>query len=306
MNSDHAQLAGGSNVHPADHLIELVERMAAPVCVGLDPVLERMPTSLQPRERSLAGSAAAVQRFCEGVVEAVAGIVPCVKFQSACFERFGSAGVAALEHSIVRAKRAGLCVILDAKRGDIGISAAHYAAAATEAFRAEGAPGPDWITVHSYLGSDGIEPFLDAGLGTFALVRTSNPSGDALQSLELASGATVADAVAREVAQIGEKYVGKRGLSTLGAVVGATKRADAARLRELMPRQVFLVPGYGAQGGGVDDVLPCFLPGGRGAIVTASRSVIYASDPNDPSWPQRITEAASRFADEIGKAVGLR
>ena len=119
-------------------------------------------------------------------------------------------------------------------------------------------------------------------------------------------GRTVAEAGGGVIASIGSKYIGERGYSSLGAVVGATKREDAKRLREIMPQQLFLVPGYGAQGGGVDDVLPCFKSDGTGAIVTASRSVICAFKPDDPKWMDSVAEAAARFAEEVGRAVGTR
>jgi orotidine-5'-phosphate decarboxylase len=292
--------------HVADRLILLMEQRAAPVCVGLDPVLERLPDALKPRDASLAAGADAVRRFSEGVIDAVASIVPCVKVQSACFERFGHAGVLALEKVVGAAGRAGLAVIVDAKRGDIGISAAHYAAAMTQPYLNAGERPPDWITVHSYLGKDGIAPFLASGHGAFALVRTSNPTGDAIQSLELKSGGTVAEAVAQEIARTGCTKVGRDGYSSLGAVIGATRCEDAKKLRELMPQQIFLVPGFGAQGAGVNDVLPCFKADGRGAIITASRSVLYAQNPKDPAWQQAITDAAWNFAEQIGRAVGMR
>ena len=306
MNDDATTRGAGMAGHVADRLLLAIERHAAPVCVGLDPVLEKLPRDMQPRSDSLAAGAEAVRRFSEGVIQAVAPVVPCVKVQSACFERFGHAGVLALENVICAAAQVELVVILDAKRGDIGISAAHYAAAATQPYLSADAPPPDWVTVHSYLGREAITPFLAAGRGAFALVRTSNPSGDAVQSLGLKSGGTVAEAVAREIAQIGCTEVGRGGYSALGAVVGATKREDAAGLRELMPQQIFLVPGYGAQGGDVDDVLPCFNPDGKGAIVTASRSVLYSYDPPESAWQHMVADAAWRFAEEIGKAVGTR
>jgi len=306
MNDGKSSTAAGGASHVADRLMLLIEQRAAPVCIGLDPVLEKLPVAFQPKEPSLAAGADAVRRFSEGVIEAVASIVPCIKVQSACFERFGYAGVLALEKVIIAAGRAGLCVILDAKRGDIGISAGHYAAAASQPYLSSNERPPDWVTVHSYLGRDGITPFLAAGRGAFALVRTSNPTGDAVQSLELKSGGIVADAVAQEIARIGCTEVGRQGYSALGAVVGATKCEDSKRLRELMPQQIFLVPGYGAQGGDVEDVLPCFKPDGRGAIVSASRSVLYASDPKDPAWQHAVADAAWKFSEDVGKAVGLR
>lgn len=286
--------------HPADRLLARIDAAGAPVCVGLDPVAEKLPAVLRPAAGDDA-AAAAIEAFSCGVVDAVAGIVPAVKVQAACFERHGPAGVAALARVLAHAGRAGdLEVILDFKRGDIGVSADHYAASARGPFAAR------WTTVSAYLGTDSITPFLAPGHGAFALVRTSNPSGDALQSLGLADGRTVAEAVADLVAAAGAPHVGAGGFSSLGAVVGATKRADAAALRARMPAQIFLVPGYGAQGGGVDDVLPCFHADGRGAIVTASRSVIYAFDAGDRDWAGAVRLAAERFRDEIAAGLGVR
>jgi orotidine-5'-phosphate decarboxylase len=247
-----------------------------------------------------------IERFCREVLEAVAAHVPCVKLQSACFERYGAPGVEALEAVIATAAGHGLQVILDAKRGDIGISAAHYAAAAFGAEDEDGGPRPDWITINSYFGNDGIEPFLRESRGAFALVRTSNPGADAIQQRRLEDGSTVAEAVGRLVADLGESSLGRRGYSALGAVVAAT-RAEAARgLRELMPRQLFLVPGFGAQGGGAEDVLPCFHADGTGAVVTASRSVIYAFDPGDRRWAAAVATAAADLAREVGEVLGRR
>lgn len=290
--------------HPADRLLEAFDRIGAPVCVGLDPVLERLPAAVG------GGSPAeTLERFSLGVLDAIREHVACVKIQSACYERHGAAGVAALHAVCAGAGERGFEVILDAKRGDIGITAEHYAAASA-------GHGADWTTVNGYLGADGIEPFLAAApdrhqagrpggirSGAFALVRTSNPSGDALQSLRLADGRSIAEALADLVVSIGAAHVGGSGFSALGAVVGATKRQDAAALRARMPQQVFLVPGYGAQGGGVDDVLPCFRPDGRGAIVTASRSVLYPSD-GAGSWQQAIARAAASFHREIRLGLG--
>jgi len=283
--------------HFADRLIEVCERVGAPVCVGIDPVLERMPEALAS-ETPLG----AIERFAGAVIEAVAGRVPAVKPQSACFERYGAAGVAAFERVIARAREAGLVVVSDAKRGDIGTSAAHYAAGLLA--DAPGRPGPDALTVNSYFGPDGLEPFLEearaAGKGLFALVRTSNPGGDVLQRRELAGGGSVA----AMIAELGKPDVGDRGYGLLGAVVGATRPDDAARLRALMPRQILLVPGFGAQGGTGAGVRACFHSDGRGALVTASRSVIYAFERGQDRWEAAIGEAARRFAGEVAGVAG--
>jgi orotidine-5'-phosphate decarboxylase len=287
--------------HPADRLLGRIDARRAPVCVGLDPVLERLPLALRPADPADPGAvAAAIEGFCLGVVDAVAEHVPAIKPQSACFERYGWRGVRVLETVIARARERGLEGLLDVKRGDIGTTAAHYGAAARAA-------GADWATASPYLGVDGIEPMLAAGLGVFALVRTSNPGGDRLQSLPAGTdGGTLADAVADLVAEAGRASVGDRGYSSLGAVVGATKPRDAARLRSRMPQQIFLVPGYGAQGGGVDDVLPCFDAAGRGAVVTASRSVLYPTPAEDPAWATAVGDAAAELAETIGRATGAR
>lgn len=278
--------------HPADRLLATIERVGTPACVGIDPVLERLPEEC----RAAGEAVVAIEHFCTGVLEAIAPTIGVCKFQSACFERHGPAGVGVLDVLLGTARAAGFHVILDAKRGDIGISAEHYAASVRG--RA------DWVTVNPYLGVDGIDPFLESGdTGAFALVRTSNPGGDAIQSLKLADGRTTAEAVADLVAAAGAKSIGTSGYSSLGAVVGATKPDDARRLRERMPRQVFLVPGFGAQGGGVADVLPCFDSSGRGAIVSASRSVIYAFEGEQGSWKASIERAAARFATELSDGI---
>lgn len=292
--------SAATSAHASDRLLARIEQVGAPTCVGLDPVVEKLPAALRPAGGDEA-AAAAIEAFSTGVLDAVAGRAPAVKVQAACFERHGPAGVRSLARVLEHAR--GLAcfeVILDWKRGDIGVSAEHYAAAA------RGALDSDWTTVNSYLGADGIAPFLAAGRGAFALVRTSNPSGDALQSLPLADGRTVAQAVADLVAALGAAHLGRAGFSDLGAVVGATKRADAAALRERMPQQIFLVPGFGAQGGGVDDVLPCFRGDGRGALVTASRSVIYAFGPGDRDWAGAVARAAEELRAQIGGALGAR
>lgn len=293
-----------SSPHPADRLLERIAARRAPVCVGLDPVLDRLPEDVRPpggADAPREDAAAAIEAFCRRVLARVAAHVPAVKPQSACFERYGSPGVRALEAVVAEARRLGLEVLLDVKRGDIGATAAHYAAAARGA-------GADWATASAYLGVDGVEPMLDAGLGVFALVRTSNPGGDRLQGRAVAepAGDTVADAVAELVAEAGAARRGAAGFSALGAVVGATRPRDAARLRARMPEQVFLVPGYGAQGGGVEDVLPCFHPDGRGAVVSASRSITYPVDPGDPGWESAVEDAAARFAEDVAGGAGLR
>ncbi len=279
-------------------------------------MFERLPDSVAGKHAGSPTSAAvaadALYDFSVRVLRAVADHVPCVKPQSACFERYLWPGVEAY-HKVVRAaKEMGLLVIGDAKRGDIGLSSRHYAhgCLASTGFEDTGdLPGPDALTVNAYLGMDGIEPFAEVAAeqekGLFALVRTSNPGGDALQSLTLGDGISVAEAVAKLIAQAGSAagYIGREGYSLLGAVVGATKPRDAQRLRELMPQQVFLVPGFGAQGGSAEDVRACFNADGQGAIVTASRSIIYAFDRDDPDWESSVSRAAVEMKEQVNAAV---
>jgi orotidine-5'-phosphate decarboxylase len=281
-----------ASTHPADRLLEAVSRTGAPVCVGLDPVLERLPAGLS----SDGSKADAIRHFSLGVLDAIESSIACIKVQSACFERYGWPGMSALHDVVAAARDKRMVVILDAKRGDIGVTAEHYAAASAEV-------GADWTTINGYLGSDGIAPFLGQGRGAFVLVRTSNPSGDALQTLALKDGRSVAEAVADLVAAVGAKHVGPAGFSAVGAVVGATKSAEAAALRARMPQQLFLVPGFGAQGAGIDDVLQCFRSDGSGAIVTASRSVIYPTA-RIGDWKTSIARAAAAFRDEIQAGLG--
>lgn len=231
-----------------------------------------------------------------GVLDAIAGVAAVVKPQSACFERLGAAGVEALHMVCREARRRGLIVILDAKRGDIASTAAHYAQAVS-------LTGAHAVTLSGYLGPAAVEPFLAAGLGVFVLVRTSNPDSDVVQSQRLADGRTVAEMMADIVATLGAGHVGSRGLSDVGAVVAATKPADGASLRARMPKQVLLVPGIGAQGGRVEDLAAMTRPSGGGLIVNASRSILYPAG-GDDDWKSAIREAAKRTAAELRQAIG--
>lgn len=262
----------------ADRLAHAIDQTGTFACVGLDPVLDKLPGAVRQR----ATPAEAIGIFSRGVIDAIAGLIPIVKLQSACYERYGSAGVLELERTARHAIDRGVLVLLDAKRGDIGVTAEHYAAAAFDHL------GADALTVSPYLGPDTLEPFVRADKGLFVLVRTSNPGSDLTQRVALAAAdpdATVAGMIARHVVTIGQRTVGTCGLSSIGAVVGATKASDAADLRARMPNTVFLVPGYGAQGGTVEDLRPMLrpsfaatphdAPSQAGIVVTASRSVIY-------------------------------
>ncbi len=290
-------------IHFADRLIDACLEKQAPVCVGIDPVFERLPAAM----RAIVDDPDDPERISEvmlqwvgGVLKAVAEHVPAVKFQSACFERYGPHGTLCLEMGMQMARRLGLIVILDAKRGDIGISSEHYAAAAFA--------HADAVTVSPYLGVDALGPFIDhaarVGGGLFALVRTSNPGSDAVQAAKLADGRSVAEHIADLLAEAGAAHIGRRGYSLLGAVVGATKPDEIAALRDRMTRQIILLPGYGAQGGGAADVRAAFDAAGRGALVTASRSVIYACQGiTTDDWAAPVAEAAAQMVQQIHAAL---
>ncbi|MBX3357934.1 MAG: orotidine-5'-phosphate decarboxylase [Phycisphaeraceae bacterium] len=294
--SSHAATCHAAG-HFSDRLAAALDRVGSPACVGLDPVLEKLPLALRPAPTGPADPVEVLRAYGLAVLDAIAPSVAVVKLQSACFERYHAPGLNVLTALIHRARDLGLIVVLDAKRGDIGISADHYAAASTSA-------GADAITINGYLGPDTIDPFLAPGHGAFVLVRTSNPGSDAVQSQRLVDGRTVAEMMGDLVAGLGASRTGSRGLSDLGAVVGATKAADGRALRARMPNQVFLVPGYGAQGGTLNDCRALLRPGRRspgdaGVLITASRSVIYAFDPTDPGWAASVAAAANTFAAEL-------
>ena len=290
--------------HFADRLLAAIAQKGSPVCVGIDPRCDLLPDDISGG----GDEPAAIEAFGLAVVEAVAGIVPAVKPQIAYFERYGSAGIAAYEKVVAAAKAAGLIVICDAKRGDIGSTAEAYAA-----WHLADENAPDAVTVNGYLGADSLEPFVaaarDGGKGIFVLVRTSNPSAAAVQDFADARGKKFYQHMAEQVAALGaaEGLVGASGYSCVGAVVGATYPAEAAELREIMPQQLFLVPGYGAQGATAADCAASFNPDGTGAIVNASRSVIYAFSRDEYAglpWREAIAAAAKAFAADIRGALG--
>jgi len=299
--------------HFADRLFEAIAEKGSPVCVGLDPVYAKLPEDLRSPAATLEDEVTAIGAFCEQVIDLVAPHVPAVKPQIAYFERYGSPGLALYYQVVALAQDAGLVVIGDVKRGDIGSTAEAYADAHLGTLASEDEIwtwAPDAVTVNGYFGADGIEPFVQAcrtnGAGLFVLVRTSNPGGAAVQDFADADGKTFFMHMAEQVAALGDAdgLVGDSGYSCVGAVVGATYPREARLLREIMPRQIFLVPGYGAQGATAADCAAAFDADGRGAIVNASRSVLYAfaKQPNVP-WTKAVKQAAKHFAGDIASAL---
>ncbi len=269
--------------------------------VGLDPVLARLPAEVTAD----ATGPAAITAFAREVIAAVAPFAVAIKPQIAFYETFGAAGWTAYEETIALAQSHGLLVIGDIKRGDIGSTAAAYAEAHLQ--RRTDHPTADAVTVNPYLGSDGVRPFVDAArandAGLFVLVRTSNPSAGEIQALELRDGGTVDERVAALVNEWGSDD-GSTPYTDVGAVVGATTSTALARLRGAMPRAWFLVPGVGAQGGTAADIVAAFGADGRGVLVNASRSILYAHEARpDVPWRKAIADAAQTLRDELRDAA---
>lgn len=294
----------------ADRLIEAVKAKGNPICVGLDPRLGQIPKHLI--EEAMAGgkkdprtvAADAILAFNKGIIDAVHDLVPVVKPQIAFYEIFGAEGLRAYEETLKYAKEKGLITIADAKRNDIGSTAAAYAQAflgEMSFFEGEDEVvmpifDADSVTVTPYLGWDGIKPFIEEGAkygkGMFILDKTSNPSSGDLQDLATSDGVPFYEIVGGFIDSWGAGEVGESGYSSVGAVVGATYPEQAAKLRRLMPNSIFLVPGYGAQGGGAEDVRPCFNEDGLGAVVNSSRGIIFAYEKNHDFGPEQYGAAA--------------
>jgi orotidine-5'-phosphate decarboxylase len=304
--------------HFADRLAEAVRRRGNPLCVGLDPRWESLPDEVRNRHGadSLEAVAAAYEEFCGRVLDVVAPVAPVVKPQCAFFEACGPAGAAALQGLLRKARARGLLTVLDGKRNDIASTAAAYADASFGGVAVGGHVHPVWeadaLTVNPYLGRDAVEPFLasarKAGAGVFVLVRTSNPGAGLFQDLPVGppgGGAPrpLYQHVGAAVAAWARENVGACGLGDVGAVVGATYPAEMALLREAMPEVIFLVPGFGAQGGTAEDVRPAFRADGLGAVVNSSRGVLFPFAPTDRDWEAKVEAAARAAAAALARAA---
>ncbi|MES1201649.1 MAG: orotidine-5'-phosphate decarboxylase [Pseudomonadota bacterium] len=285
----------------ADRLIEAVRSKGTPLCVGLDPLPDRIP-------EFFGQGVAAVRTFCESIVDIAADHAAIVKPQLGFFEPFGAEGFAVAQALCARAQTKGLLVLLDAKRGDIGTTAEGYAKASfgIAGFNA------DCVTVNPYLGRDSLEPFLKLAeqqkRGVAVLVRTSNPGARDLQDLDV-NGAPLWRRVGEMIAPEAARLKGASGWSGLMAVAGATYPDEARTLRQTLPTSLFLVPGYGAQGASATDAVAGFIrgPHGReGGIVSSSRAVLYPAAAQEaqslPAWRASIAEAMASAATELALA----
>jgi orotidine-5'-phosphate decarboxylase len=305
-----------------DRLLDAIDYTQASICVGIDPILDSLPDPIREKfaSRDDAPEAAvdAIFDFTIKVLKVVAPLVPVVKFQSAYFEKYLWEGVEAYYSLIQEAKDLGLLVIGDVKRGDIGSTASAYAAGhlAEQTGRDDDEIAtPDAITVNPMLGLDTLEPFISTARvsekGLFVLVRTSNPGSAELQDAKLASGQTWSEMLAEKLAVLAadRTLVGKRGWSSIGAVVGATQPHTMVSLRKLLPKSIFLVPGYGTQGATAEMTRASFTDG-RGAIVSASRSILYAhktqkySDLFGRNWEKCVEAAVLDMKKEMAQVLG--
>jgi orotidine-5'-phosphate decarboxylase len=297
----------------ADRLAALVEERRSQIVLGLDPDPAALwPGAVVPEGEDAghsgvaARTARAVTRHCRAAIDAAGPACVAVKPQLACFERLGAAGWAALREVVAHARESGLLVVGDGKRGDVPVTARAYAQALVGS-----TPGPygdvpglglDAFTANPLLGRDALEPLVDAaayaGAGMFVLVRTSNPGAAEVQDAPTADG-PLHELLARMVDEAGAASVGACGLSSVGAVTGATRPELLGRLRELMPRAIFLLPGVGAQGGRVEDLGPAFGPHPAAGLITASRSIVgaHAERGGDPA------AAAAAAAEELREAA---
>ena len=302
-------MTDGARTGFADRLAERVEARRSQIVLGLDPdpgklwpeaVLEgQAPTGMELAVMT----ATAVGHHCVRAIEAAGPACVAVKPQLACFERLGAVGWAALQEVVNAAHSAGLLVIADGKRGDVPVTARAYA----QALVGE-TPGPygsvpglgaDAFTANPLLGRDALEPLVEgavtADAGCFVLVRTSNPGAAEIQ--DEPPGDPLHERLATLVDEIGGDHIGASGLSSVGAVTGATRPDLLARLRGLMPAAIFLLPGVGAQGGSVEDLAPAFAPHPAGGLIAASRSIVGAHEQRGGDPAQAAAAAAEELRD---------
>lgn len=300
-------------------LCEKIIEKQNPTVAGLDPKLDYIPNYILDEAfnkygKNLEGAAAAILEFNKGLIDELCDIVPAVKPQSAYYEMYGFHGEKALYETIQYAKRKGLYVILDGKRNDIGTTAEAYANAylgytdvCGENFSAFGA---DSLTVNGYLGTDGIAPFIDKcdkfEKSIFVLAKTSNPSSGELQDKRIGDK-EIYSQMADMIENWGSHNVNEYGYSNAGAVVGATYKEQLAQLRAKNKTVFFLVPGYGAQGGGADDVVPAFDEKGLGAIINSSRAIMCAYKKggyDEKDYAKAAKDEAIRMKNEILSKIG--
>jgi len=303
-----------------DRLIENIKEKNNPTVAGLDPRLDFIPEHIKEKAFAQYGStpeaaAEAILEFNKGLIDALYDIVPSIKPQCAYYELYGWQGVRALQETISYAKSRGMYIIKDGKRNDIGPTMEAYAAAYLGEVNINGniykSFGADAMTVNGYLGTDGITPLLkvckETDGGIFVLTKTSNPSSGDLQD-KIIGGKTVYRVMGDMCEKWGESLPGKYGYSGVGAVVGATYPEQLTELRRELPHTFFLVPGYGAQGGGAADIAGAFDENGIGAIINSSRAIMCAyknEGCDERDYAAAARREAIKMRDDIRKAIDL-
>lgn len=286
-----------------DKLNDKINETDSRICVGLDPHLDLIPEFIiENAKRKCTNSeeamALAVLNFNKKIIDEVSNYTVIVKPQIAFYEKMGINGLKTLDKTINYAKEKGLLVLLDAKRNDIGSTAKAYA----EAYLKN--KNIDAITINPYFGLDGVKPFLNyKNKGAFALVRTSNESAIDVQDIESKNGKKMYEHVGELVKKWGKDYLGECGYSNLGAVIGATYPNELKKLRSLLPGVFLLIPGYGAQGGGAEDVVYGFDKNGSGAIINSSRGIIFAYRNNEKYKEKDFALAAGVAAKNMKEEV---
>ena len=280
-----------------DRLIENIVKMQNPTVAGLDPKLDYVPESIKTKcfekyGKTLEGAAAALFEFNKALIDALYDIVPAVKPQAAYYEMYGWQGVKALCDTIAYAKSKGMFVITDGKRNDIGTTMEAYATAHLG---------------HTDVAGESIDAFGADALTVNVLVKTSNPSSGELQDMKLETNESVYEHMGKMCEGWGEDLMGKHGYSAVGAVVGATYPEQLGEMRAKLPHTFFLVPGYGAQGGGADDVKNAFDENGLGAIINSSRGIMCAwkkQGLTEDDFAVAARKEAERMRDEIVGCIG--
>jgi orotidine-5'-phosphate decarboxylase len=309
--------------HFGDRLCQAVKKKSTPLIVGLDPVYSRLPQAIRSHsemndEFDVSAAVDAIFDYCRKVLRIVAPLVPAVKMNIAFFEKYLWEGVECYYSLISEAEALGVEVIGDVKRGDIGHTAEAYAEAHLtnpELTGLEDILAPDAITINGFAGADGIIPFADAaneqGKGVFVWVRASNPSAARLQDFQDASGRKMYEQLAEIVGEISsqDQRIGSAGYSNVGMVVGGTSPEETAALRQQYPKMWILVPGFGSQGAGPADCLRFCNSDGLGALISASRSIIYAYEKAEykvehgDNWEKCIEQAAINAKMELSRAM---
>ena len=292
-----------------DKLVSKIQKLNAPIVVGLDPNLAFVPEHIKKQfegmQDPMEAAAESIFLFNKGIVDAVCDLIPAVKPQIAMYEQFGVPGLRAFQRTVDYCHAKDLVVIGDIKRGDIGSTSEAYA----RGHIGNASPfNEDFVTLNPYMGSDSVKPFINYAKpdkkGVFILVKTSNPSSGEFQDQKIGDR-TLFELVADKVNEWGSDYVGECGYSYVGAVVGATYPEQAALVRKLMPKAYILVPGYGAQGATAKDILPNFNEDGLGAIVNSSRGIIaaYKNEKYAKFGPEHYDEAARAAVIDMQKDI---